>query len=461
MGLFSRNKSKAKTRTIVGDGMDLDPFTTYDNIGWKAVSDEQDYDSLHNEVRHNAIARRIVHKPAEDATRNGFRVIIADDPERQKKYQRLHEDLKTTQVLSQQVSYQREDGDGYITIGVSENDDADSNVPLDPKSVEKVFFIHAFGQKHIDKVLTNDDPLSSEYGKEQAIVVRTQQAGYTVDKDGVQTPNTPRQAPRVIDRSRYWHISLDKSVDDETGTSIITRCHDQLKAMDIALESTGKMLREFTFKFYKSDQLMSEDDEEFKRDKQIISQVLNTEAIAYGHNQDSIEKIATPTSGIDLLYNFVWQQLSTACGIPKSVLTGEQAGTLAGASQDVINYYDSIKSIQTNLLKPEIEQITRILMYANGDDPDQLDWKIVFNPLQSMDDKTNSEIFINQANAYSTLITNGVLAPDEVHDMLAGQDTNPNPAMQTAGDSVDAETVKNIVNNYRKDKERAENNDDS
>ena len=153
--------------------------------------------------------------------------------------------------------------------------------------------------------------------------------------------------------------------------------------------------------------------------------------------------------------------MSAACGIPKSILTGEQAVTLAGASQDVINYYDSIKAIQTNLLKPEIEQITRILMYANGDDPDQLDWKIVFNSLQSMDDKTNSEIFMNQANAYSSLISNGVLAPDEVHDMLAGQDTNPNPAMQTAGDSVDAETVKNIVDNYQKDKERAEKHDDS
>ena len=421
MGLFSRRKSEPKKRTIVGDGIDLNPFTSYDNLGWRVVNDEQDYDALHNETKHNAIARRIVHKPAEDATRNGFRVIMADDPERQKMYQRLH----------------------Y------------------PTKVEKVYFIHAFGQNHVDKVLSNDDPLSPNYGKEQAIVLRTQNAGYKVDPNGTQTPNTPRNTPRVIDQSRYWHISLDKSVDDETGTSILTRCQDQLKAMDIALESTGKMLREFTFKIYKSDQLMEEGDADFKRDKREISQVLNTEAMAFGHSQDSIEKVATPTGGIDLLYNFVWQQLSAACGIPKSILTGEQAGTLAGASQDVINYYDSIKAIQTNLLKPEVEQITRILMYANDDDPDQLDWKIVFNDLQTMDDKTNSEIFMNQANAYSSLISNGVLAPDEVHDMLAGQDTNPNPAMQTAGDSVDAETVKNIVDNYQKDKERAEKHDDS
>ena len=127
MGLFSRKKTESKNRTIVGDGIDLNPFTSYDNLGWKVVNDEQDYDALHNETKHNAIARRIVHKPAEDATRNGFRVIIADDPERQKMYQRLHDNLKTAQALSQQVIYQREGGDGYITIGVNENDDADSS----------------------------------------------------------------------------------------------------------------------------------------------------------------------------------------------------------------------------------------------------------------------------------------------------------------------------------------------
>ncbi|TDN21741.1 anti-CBASS protein Acb1 family protein, partial [Lactobacillus crispatus] len=108
-----------------------------------------------------------------------------------------------------------------------------------------------------------------------------------------------------------------------------------------------------------------------------------------------------------------------ACGIPKSVLTGEQAGTLAGASQDVINYYDSIKAIQTNLLKPEIEQITRILMYANGDDPDQLDWKIVFNDLQTMDVNTSSETSIIHTNAYSCFIPHVVLTPSGVHYILS------------------------------------------
>ncbi|NRO88832.1 hypothetical protein IMAU20035_01084 [Lactobacillus helveticus] len=206
---------------------------------------------------------------------------------------------------------------------------------------------------------------------------------------------------------------------------------------------------------------MAEGDEDFKRDKRTISQVLNTEVMAFGHTQDSIEKIATPTGGIDLLYNFVWQQLSAATGIPKSVLTGEQAGTLAGASQDVINYYDSVKAIQTNLLKPEIEQITRLLMYANGDNPDELDWKIVFNPLQSTDSKTDSEILLNKANAYSTLISTAVLDPDEVHQIFEGQDNDPNPDIQISGDNLDIADKQSIISHYENDKKKAESHDDS
>lgn len=450
----SNTDKKPVHRVIAGDSVDLNPYKDYDNVGWRVVSDVQDYDVLQNEMKHDGLAHRIVTKPAEDATRNGFRVVIEGDPDKSKFYQQQHDNLKTTQALCQQLIFYYGHGDGYLTPGIGENSMTSSDTPLDPENVNSVTFLHAFGEDHIDKMLTNDNPLDPNYGKEQAIVLRPTNSGSTIDKNGNQTPNNPELQPVVIDHTRYWHIALDKFVGDETGTSVLTRCQEQLKAVDIALETTGKMLREFTFKFYKSDQLMAEGDDEFQRDKREISQVLNTEAMAFGHSQDSIEKVQTPTSGIDMLYTYAWQQLCAACGIPKSVLLGEQAGTLAGASQDVINYYDGIKSIQTNLLKPEIEQITRLLMYANGDDPDALNWKIVFNPLQSLDDKTQSEVFLNTANALNTLVTSGIVAPDEAQQMLQGQDTNNVAVMQTTGDSLDLVDEKQVEKHYQSDKKK-------
>ena len=59
MGLFSKKKADTSKR-VIGDSMDLDSFTNYDNVGWKIMSDTQDYDSLHNEIRHKLKARLLL-----------------------------------------------------------------------------------------------------------------------------------------------------------------------------------------------------------------------------------------------------------------------------------------------------------------------------------------------------------------------------------------------------------------
>src|SRR5699024_727387 len=102
---------------------------------------------------------------------------------------------------------------------------------------------------------------------------------------------------------------------------------------------------------------------------------------------DDLEKVSNNPGGIDSLFSFAWQQLSTATGIPKSILMGEQAGTLAGASQDVVNYYDSIGALQEQVIKPQLEWLVKLLMWSENvgggsEDPDSLDWHIEFYPLQ-------------------------------------------------------------------------------
>jgi hypothetical protein len=257
---------------------------------------------------------------------------------------------------------------------------------------------------------------------------------------------------------------MDKFEDDTHGTSMLVRCHNEIKALNIALEASGKMLREFTFKVLKSDQLMNEPEDQYRRDRTEISQVLNNEAIAFIHTDDDLSKVSTSVAGIDTLFTFAWQSLAMASGIPKSVLTGEQAGTLAGAGQDVVNYYDAIKSVQEQLLKPEIEKVTQLLMWADNVaggqlDPDSIDWHIEFNPLWSADDKTQSETFLNYANAINTLVAGGILAPDEGQAIIDGLGNNSVQAMQNTSTDSDtsqdsAEFTQDQIDAYRKELER-------
>ena len=461
-GIGKKEKKEKKNKTVRSDGLDMNSRLPYSLLDWQYSWDKQNYDKLNNQYKHDAIARRVVAKPAEDATRNGWRLVIADDPDKQETYQDALDKLRLNDVLTQQLIYQRLHGDGYINVGVKEinNGSSDLRKPLIPENVKDVAFVHAFGQNHIEQYQYNDDPTSDNYKKEQSITIRPTQAGYKTNEQGMQVPNPVNSKPIILDKSRYFHITLDKFEDDATGTSIITRCSEQLKAMNIALESTGKMLREFTFKVINSDELANENDEDFERDLRRLTQAMNTEAIAVLHKDDELAKVATPVNGYDTLLNFVWQELSAACNIPKSVLTGEQAGSLAGASQDVVNYYDTVKSMQESLLKPEIEYIVRLLMYADdiGDgqeDPDSLDWHIEFNPLWSPDDKTQSETFNNNANAASTLVSSAIYDPDEAKQILNGMSNNAIQGMQnvTKNDSSDKltpEQVKQYLDDMKK-----------
>lgn len=443
-----RNDSKEERN----DGMNYNPRVPYDYLKWQFTGDAQDYELLNNQYKHDAIARRVVAKPAEDATRNGWRLVIPDDPKKQDQYQVALDKLGLNNVLTQQLIYQRLHGDGYINFGIKESHATDESKQLNPDDVVDVTFVHAFGQNHVDSYQVNNDPTSNNFKKEQAVVIRQTQAGSTINSNGNQVPELAKAKPIIIDKSRYFHISLDKFEDDQTGTSIITRCQDQLKAMNTATESVGKILREFTIKVFKSDRAMGiEDEAEYQNIVRNISQAMNTESIAFIGSDDDLAKVSTPTNGIDTLFNFAWQSLSAACNIPKSVLTGEQAGSLAGASQDVVNYYDTIKSMQEALLKPEIEYLVKLLMYADNvaggqEDPDELEWHIEFNPLWSPDDKTQSETLVNHVNAASTLVGSGIYDPDEARQMLDGQGNNAIQGMQTSPktDSVDKLTPEQI-----------------
>lgn len=439
MGLFNKQKKRPK-HVLRSDATDYYSGLSYDNLGWRFVSDQQDYEMLNNQFKHNAIAHRIVAKPAEDATRNGWRLVIPEDPKKQEIYQDALDNLRLNDALTQQIIYQRLHGDGYLNIGVKEKNAQTESKPLNPKNISTVSFVHAFGQNHVDRYQVNNDPTSDNFKKEQAVVIRQVQQGATVSSTGLQQSPQVKSKPIIIDKSRYFHISLDKFEDDQTGTSILTRCSDQIKALDTALESTGKMLREFTFKVFKSDKLMSEEETQYRKDRAEIGQVMNTEAIAFISSDDDLNKFSTQTTGIDTLFNFVWQELSAACNIPKSVLTGEQAGTLAGASQDVVNYYDTVKAIQESLLKPELEYIVKLLMYAdevgNGqEDPAKLTWHIEFNPLWSPDDKTQSETLLNHMNAAATAVSSGIYSPKEAKRLLDGQGNNAIQGMQLVGKS--------------------------
>ena len=192
-------KKKRAPSVVRNDSLDLNPKTRYQQLGFKYELTRDDYQDLDNQTKTDAITHKIVYKPAEDATRNGFRLVIPSDAKLQQAMQKKIDDLKLQTSLKQQEVFQRSNGDGYLTIGVKELNPTSTDTPIDPQNLLDVVFVHAFGQAHIKAYQTNDDPTSVDYGKEQAIVVQPTTNGYTVSKNGDQIEDPKPVETVVID----------------------------------------------------------------------------------------------------------------------------------------------------------------------------------------------------------------------------------------------------------------------
>ena len=151
-----------------------------------------------------------------------------------------------------------------------------------------------------------------------------------------------------------------------------------------------------------------------------------TEALAIIADDEDLFKVSSPTSGIGELLDFVWDYLAGAARMPKTVLKGQEGGTVTGAQYDVMNYYSRITAMQENQLRPHLEYLVRLLMWAKDEcggriDPDAIEWSIEFNPLWNVDSKTDAEIRKLTAESDAIYIANGVVSPEEVNETRFGR----------------------------------------
>ncbi len=146
MGLFKLKPKEPKIRLDFMDAGNDRRHQKLSDVPNPYSNGEQDYSRINQIFHTNGIAHKIVTKPAEDATRNGFRLVIPNDEQKQAVYQKKLDSLAMQAVQRDELIYQRRDGDAYITYGIQEKDMTDSSEPIDPKNIQDVTFVHAFGQ---------------------------------------------------------------------------------------------------------------------------------------------------------------------------------------------------------------------------------------------------------------------------------------------------------------------------
>lgn len=393
----------------------------------------------------NRIIQNVVDIPPEDMTRNWFSLRCKDDKLAQGVMSKLA-DLNAKDAFKRMMMYDRIQGDGFISLGVTQRNNFDLKDQLDEKNLRSIDYLHAFSSMKVQEFLMNEDVFDIRYGQLESLRIdRSSRHGISL-----------AQSNAEVHTSRLLHARTRWLEGEVQGQSLIESMKDVFKVFDTSLWSVGQILYDYTFKVYKSADIADLDATDKRELSMLMDYMFRTEALALIGANEELKKEVTNVSGIKDLIDFVWEVLASCARMPKTVLKGQEAGTIAGAQYDVMNYYARIAADQENILKPLLERLIRLIMISQNDiggsvDPESLEWEIKFNPLWQVDSKTDAEIRKLVAETDQIYIVNGVHTVDDVRKARFGQFglTEEN---KYSGDSVDFEKIaKEIYEGYTND----------
>lgn len=397
----------------------------------------------------SAIVQNIIDIPAEDMTRSWFTLRMKDEKLKNDIMSKLA-DLKAKESFKKMRSYERLRGDGFISLGVTQSVPFELSDPLDEKTLKRLDYIHSFSGLKVNNFFLNEDMFSPSYGQVESLQINRR------SRIGQQIAGIINDS---VHASRLIHDQTRRLEDEYRGQPLLEPLYDIITVLDTSLWSVGQMLYDFAFKIYKADGIDSMKPEDKNELGMIMDYMFRTEALAIIGTNEELKKETTNTTGIKDLLDYVWDYLSGAVRMPKTVIKGQEAGTITGAQYDVMNYYSRIAAMQENELKPHIERIIRLLLMSTDElggriDPNKIEWEIKFNPLWSVDSKTDAEIRKLTAETDNLYVTNGVLTSDEVRQTRFGQFGLTNE-LKFSGDEADWEQMAKEV--YHAWKERGGN----
>ena len=115
----------------------------------------------------------------------------------------------------------------------------------------------------------------------------------------------------------------------------------------------------------------------------------------------------------EIMSNFI-KILSAAAGIHSTRFLGESASGLSDTGEnDLVNYYDRIKSDQEHELVDPLDKLDQVLIRsAIGSYPEDIEWN--FNSLWQQDPTDKADIELKNAQRDLIYLQNGVISPDKI-----------------------------------------------
>ncbi len=153
-----------------------------------------------------------------------------------------------------------------------------------------------------------------------------------------------------------------------------------------------------------------------------------------GDQEESVEFVNAPLSGLDSLQNQAQEQMAFAPGIPLVFLLGITPDGLNASSEGEIRvFYDYIHALQNAVFKTPLKRALDIIQLSEFGDIDP-DITFDFEPLYEMSSKEKADIRKVDADTDAVYIAAGALSANEVREKIADDPDSPYHSLDLSDD---------------------------
>ncbi len=350
------------------------------------------------------VASRIVNlKPAE-MMRAGYTLNSKKDPERARELQKLGKDIGLDLSLLRGMQWGRLRGGSVCMLGALDGA-SDLTQPLQVKRVKKVAYLNVIDRRFATVRTWQEDPFLPGYGEPEIYNIGTTRSSFDV------------HASRLIkfDGVQETEPTMRRQLGGWT-PSCLQRVYDTLRKFATTYESAAQLMADASQGVWKIENLLdaiANNKAELVARMQLADMTRSAgRAIMVDSETEDFTRVATPLGGVEVIIDRFQQRLAAAAEMPVTLLMGRSPGGMnATGDSDFRAWYGSIKSGQTNELKPVLMRAYTVL--GAGNVPDDLDAE--FHPLweQTAEEQARTENMRAQTDKIYT-IDIGACGPEQV-----------------------------------------------
>lgn len=393
----------------------FDPFDSYTITDDGQMSDE-DIDNLYT---YNGIAKKIADIPAHEAVKENFALKSGDEELPQtKNVLSMMEDLNWQFAFATALTWDRAFGGAAILMYINDGNGFDQ--PLDVKNATKIEKMEVYSKRDVYPTGSYYTNLSSnKYGmpysysiiNEYGNTINVHESRLLVFRGGTLS-NTKRRERNGWGANIFDEIK-QRIIQYETSLTLSLAAMSRLSQTVIKLNGMAEILS------------MEGGDESVRRRLQLIDMcrhMMNTIAI---DGADEYQQFSLPVGGLSTLVDSFSIALCSAARIPATILFGRSpAGQNATGESDFTQYYDMVRRLQMESLKPQLQKLINILDEMNKWDLPQ-SYTIDFKPLWSLSEseqasiaKVKTDTAAEKVNTLLSLVDKGIITKQEANQRI-------------------------------------------